>query len=177
MLSSFQSFQLQNYKERVKFPNFRLLKLCFNIKNLKNITKRGHFYHFFSIFATKLLKLKNNETMDEKMRLANNLRILRERLGYTQQEIATYLHISQPAYLKYENGLSEISMNNLEKLSQLYNISEYDIMESNVKQMQVCSAFAFRKNGEILNLEQIAQFQKIVTNYIEMSDELEKHNH
>jgi transcriptional regulator with XRE-family HTH domain len=115
--------------------------------------------------------------MEEKLRLANNFRILREHLGYTQQEIATYLHISQPAYLKYENGSSEISMDNLEKLSQLYNISEYDIMESNVRQMQVCAAFAFRKNGEILNLEQIAQFQKIVTNYIEMSDELEKYNH
>ena len=115
--------------------------------------------------------------MSEEKRLANNLRLMRERLGYTQQEIATYLHISQPAYIKYEYGTSEISMDKLERLGQLYNIREYDLMTNDVIQMQACAAFAFRKNGEIINLEQIAQFQKIVNNYIEMSDELEKHNY
>jgi hypothetical protein len=68
-------------------------------------------------------------------------------------------------------------MENLERLAGLYGVSEYDLLENSVEQMQVQAAFAFRKNGENVNLEQIAQFQKIVNNYLEMTNELEKYYH
>ncbi|MBR2237655.1 MAG: hypothetical protein IJ887_07235 [Prevotella sp.] len=51
------------------------------------------------------------------------------------------------------------------------------MLENSVEQMQVQAAFAFRKNGENVNLEQIAQFRKIVNNYLEMTNELEKYYH
>lgn len=107
------------------------------------------------------------KTIDKK----SILRILREKFKYTQGEVSLYLGISQPAYLKYENGSTEVSMEGLEKLARLYGIDEYDILEGNIERAEL--AFAFRRDGEA-NLEEVAHFQQIVTNYIMMCDELEK---
>lgn len=96
------------------------------------------------------------------------LRKLREKFSYTQGEVSKYLGISQPAYQKYE---TEASMEGLAKLARLYGIDEYDILSGNIQRAEL--AFAFRKNGEA-NLEDVAHFQQIVTNYIMMCDELEK---
>lgn len=99
------------------------------------------------------------------------LRVLREKFKYTQEEVSKYLGISQPAYLKYETGETEVSMEGLEKLARLYGIDEYDILEGNIEQANL--AYAFRKDRGAC-LEEIAHFQQIVRNYIMMSNELEK---
>lgn len=99
------------------------------------------------------------------------LRVLREKFQYTQEEVSKYLGISQPAYLKYETGETEVSLEGLEKLARLYGIDEYDILENNMEQVNF--AYAFRRDG-VANLEEVAHFQQIVKNYIMMSNELEK---
>lgn len=99
------------------------------------------------------------------------LRVLREKFQYTQEEVSKYLGISQPAYLKYETGETEVSMEGLEKLARLYGIDEYDILENNMEQVNF--AYAFRRDG-VANLQEVAHFQQIVKNYIMMSNELEK---
>ena len=99
------------------------------------------------------------------------LRVLREKFKYTQEEVSKYLGISQPAYLKYETGETEVSMEGLEKLARLYGIDEYDILEGNMEQVNF--AYAFRRDG-VANLEEVSHFQQIVNNYIMMSNELEK---
>lgn len=99
------------------------------------------------------------------------LRILREKFKYTQDEVSKYLGISQPAYVKYETGETEVSMEGLEKLARLYGMDEYDILEGNMERVNF--AYAFRRDG-MANLEEVAHFQQIVENYIMMSDELEK---
>lgn len=106
--------------------------------------------------------------------IGKNIRSLREHLGYTQQEISKYLGITQPAYAKYEKGETTVPMEALEKLATLYNVEEYDLMEENPELFQTSVACAYRKEGSIGDLTQIAQFQKIVKNYIQMCYELEK---
>lgn len=106
--------------------------------------------------------------------IGNNIAAFRKHLSYTQQEISDYLGISQPAYAKYEKGETMISMESLEKLATLYNVEEYDLMEENPELLQTAVACAYRKEGAVGDLEQIAQFQKIVRNYIQMCNELEK---
>lgn len=106
--------------------------------------------------------------------MAKNLRVLRERFDYSQAEVSSYLNISQPAYQKYESGLTEVSMEALEKLAQLYGVDEYEIMEGNVEQMQMAGVFAFRRNGIEGNLEDVSHFQQIVKNYLMICHELEK---
>ena len=106
--------------------------------------------------------------------IGKNLASYRQHLGYSQQEISQYLVISQPAYVKYESGDTVVPMEAIEKLATLYNVEEYDLMEENAELTQANVACAYRKNGTISDLEQIAQFQKIVKNYIQMCNELEK---
>lgn len=103
-----------------------------------------------------------------------NIKELRKRFSYSQEEIGKYLGITQPAYQKYETGQTEVSMEILEKLSRLYGIDEYEIMVGDVEQMQLASVFAFRRNGLEGNLEEVAHFQQIVKNYLMMCNELEK---
>ena len=43
--------------------------------------------------------------------------------GYTQRQVAEYLGISQPSYIRYENGSSEPTLENLAKLAELYKVS------------------------------------------------------
>ena len=41
----------------------------------------------------------------------------------TQVEIADYLQISQPSYIRYENGSAEPTYENLVKLADLFDVS------------------------------------------------------
>ena len=106
--------------------------------------------------------------------IGKNIAAFRRKLGYTQTDISNYLGISQPAYADYEYGKTTISMVVMEKLAILYGIEEYDLMEENFEMLQTSLACAYRKEGNITDLTPIAQFQKIVKNYIQMCDELEK---
>ena len=42
---------------------------------------------------------------------------------YTQRQVAEVLGISQPSYIRYENGKAEPSLENLVKLADLYDVS------------------------------------------------------
>lgn len=83
-------------------------------------------------------------------------------MNYTQQEISDYLGISQPAYVKYEKGETVVPLEAMEKLASLYNVEEYDLMEENDQLFQTSVACAYRKTGNVGDLSQISQFQKIV---------------
>lgn len=48
---------------------------------------------------------------------------LREDNDYTQEYVAKYLNINRVVYNRYENGIREIPVSLLIKLSQLYNVS------------------------------------------------------
>lgn len=41
----------------------------------------------------------------------------------TQRQVADYLGISQPSYIRYENGQSEPNLANLVKLAELFDVS------------------------------------------------------
>ena len=41
----------------------------------------------------------------------------------TQKQVAVYLNISQPSYIRYENGSSEPSLENLVRLAELFDFS------------------------------------------------------
>lgn len=52
-----------------------------------------------------------------------NLKEQRKLCGYTQRQIAEKLGISQPSYIRYENGSSEPTLENLIKLADLFDVS------------------------------------------------------
>ena len=58
------------------------------------------------------------------------MKIFQERLketrltsGLTQRQAAAALGISQPSYIRYENGTSEPTLDNLSKLADLFDVS------------------------------------------------------
>ena len=48
---------------------------------------------------------------------------LRKTNGLTQREVALSLGISQPSYIRYENGKAEPTIANLIKLAELFDVS------------------------------------------------------
>lgn len=41
----------------------------------------------------------------------------------TQRQVADYLQMAQPSYIRYENGTSEPTLDNLVKLADLFDVS------------------------------------------------------
>lgn len=66
---------------------------------------------------------------------------LREDHDYTQEYVAKYLNINRVVYNRYENGIREIPISLLIKLSKLYNVPiDYIVeLENNKKQLQRAS--------------------------------------
>lgn len=51
------------------------------------------------------------------------IREIREDRGYTQQQIADFLHIGQRTYSDYESGKTRIPLESAMKLAEFYNVS------------------------------------------------------
>lgn len=52
-----------------------------------------------------------------------NIYELRKLNRFTQREVAQCLGISQPSYIRYENGSAEPTLENLVKIADLYDVS------------------------------------------------------
>lgn len=55
--------------------------------------------------------------------LFNNLKMLRYKKGWIQEDVAKQLDISIPAYSKIETGYTDINMSRLEQIATLYKVS------------------------------------------------------
>ena len=56
------------------------------------------------------------------VQLAKNLKILRKKHNYTQQDLSDILNITRQAYSHYEQALREPDLNTLVHLSHLYKV-------------------------------------------------------
>lgn len=65
--------------------------------------------------------------------LGNNLKILREKYGLSQENMAVSLDVSQPAIVRYEKGLVHISISNLYKYSKEFNVPISTLCGKNYK--------------------------------------------
>jgi len=105
--------------------------------------------------------------------LSDNIRLLRNKFGYSQIQVANYLGLSQPAINQYENDSRNIPADVVSKLALLYNVEEFDLYSENPQQNALLSAFAFRA-AEFSDddLRAISAFKKIVLNYYHLSEAL-----
>ncbi len=62
------------------------------------------------------------------MSLAERLRVYREQCGFSQQQIANNLRIHRATYSYYELGRTEPSVENLIKLSQIFNVTIEELL-------------------------------------------------
>lgn len=68
-----------------------------------------------------------HDEVDDK-RTGENLKKLRERYGITGAEMAEYLEINCRKYYRYESGESSIPRDTVELLSELFEVSRYEII-------------------------------------------------
>jgi transcriptional regulator with XRE-family HTH domain len=59
---------------------------------------------------------------DDQAKLRSNIRVLRRRLGMTQQHIADELHITRVAYGRFENGKRRLRLSEIETLSFFFRV-------------------------------------------------------
>lgn len=60
--------------------------------------------------------------------IGNRLRDLRREAGYTQEEVAQELGITQVMVMQIERGTKQLSLLNAEKLSKMYGCTKDDML-------------------------------------------------
>ena len=104
--------------------------------------------------------------------IGNNIKSYRKTLGFTQNDLAKFLKVSNTTITYYEQGTRDINMVNLQKLANLFSIELSDLLEDNEHVINLNSAVAFKKDSLTeTDLSAIAEFRKIVKNYIKLSEE------
>ena len=108
-------------------------------------------------------------TPDANTVIGTNIKLLRERMGLTQEALAQYLGTSREQVAYYEAGSRTVNSTHLGRLANLFCIDEYDFYEDDPQSRKVNLAFAFRADCLApTDLENIAGFKKIVRNYLHM---------
>jgi len=102
--------------------------------------------------------------------ISQNLKIIRESSGFTQQQLADYLGIKRSAYSNYELGDRQIPLAVLEKVSQLLGCELNIFFEENPQEVEDALLCAFRSDGlSVQDMKVLAEFKNIVRNYIKIS--------
>ena len=105
--------------------------------------------------------------------IGQNIRLLREQMGLNQEALAQYLGIAREMISYYENGNRPVPTDHLTKLANLLCMEEYDFYENDPAKRKLNIAFAFRADAlNEADLNGIAQFKKIVRNYMAMKEQL-----
>jgi transcriptional regulator with XRE-family HTH domain len=99
--------------------------------------------------------------------LSENLKKLREKMGYTQDFVAKYLNVSRETISYYENGNRSVTAPHLEKLSDLFQIEPIKLKREKLDTETLRIACAFRSEGFVEeDIYVIAWFQRVVKNYL-----------
>lgn len=105
-----------------------------------------------------------------KQTIANNFKLLRNKLGLNQQQMANYLEINSREVISYyENGDREIPLEVLEKCCNLFGIELLDIFEEDPEKVKANFHLAYRADSLCdEDLNSIGEFKKIIKNYQRM---------
>ena len=74
-------------------------------------------------------KMRNKEIKEEYIGFAENLKKIRKEKGFTQRQLAEAMEIKQPNYCKWEKGIFIPSSENLQKLSDVLDVTYEELTE------------------------------------------------
>lgn len=95
---------------------------------------------------------------------------LRERYGYTQDRLASFLNLKREMISFYENDERDVPLEVLEKLSDLFGVELSVFFSETVEEAMAEVVFAFRKDSvDVSDMEKLSDFGKIVKNYIKIN--------
>lgn len=101
--------------------------------------------------------------------IGENIRKYREYNSLTQKDLADFLECSREMISYYENGSRMPKVELLNKMSDLFGIELYELLEesSNIVDENIVLAFR-REDRNIDDYNEIASFKKIIKNYMKM---------
>jgi len=96
--------------------------------------------------------------------IGENIKILRQRNGWSQGEVAKRLKISTPAFSKIETGITDINISRLAQIAKLFDVSTAEIITKDRNLLTVNSNEELSTLKEKLSLrdEEIIKLQKKV---------------
>ncbi|WP_027379947.1 helix-turn-helix domain-containing protein [Chryseobacterium daeguense] len=74
------------------------------------------------------------------MSLETKLRKLREQKGWSQMDVAHQLDISQSAYNKWEAGQAKPTLQNLQKIADVFEVDFVDLLQAQVPNIDMSNA-------------------------------------
>jgi len=89
--------------------------------------------------------------------LSYNLKQLRHQNGWNQEDVATQLDISIPAYSKIESGITDINLSRLEQIAKLYNVSVVQLLTGNsntdLNEVERLKSLLIKRDQEVIDLQ------------------------
>lgn len=95
--------------------------------------------------------------------LVTMLRKLRDKYGYTQQDVADRVGISKPAYRSYENNDRRIPVDVLTRVAALYNVSMDELL-GNSYRSNASTKHIIHGNFTEEQLQKIQKYAELVSN-------------
>ena len=113
---------------------------------------------------TEILKKKTNKSVGK------NIRTLRHKRGWSQEEVANRLGISIPAFSKIETGVTDINLSRLEQIANIYEVNVVNLLsleieeaEPQVSNLTIAQKKINDREAEIANLQ-----RKVILLYEEL---------
>ncbi|MGZ3767070.1 MAG: helix-turn-helix domain-containing protein [Mucilaginibacter sp.] len=106
----------------------------------------------------------------QKNSVGQSIKILRQQNGWRQEDIATRLGISIPAFSKIESGVTDVNLSRLEQIADIYEISLLQLLNVGNEDIE---PIIF--NGDILKKQlhdREAEITALQRKVIELYDEL-----
>ncbi len=108
--------------------------------------------------------------------IGQKVRVLREKAGLNQGQIALFLGVDQSTISKCEKGERQFQIDHLERLGSLFGVSLSDLMNDEVPAAPL--QIAFRADDmQVEDLNAIADIQNIALNLDQMSTLLREKQH
>lgn len=96
--------------------------------------------------------------------IGNNIKTLRNGMGFNQFTIARFLNVDQSLISKIEKGEKSLSADMLKKLSCLFGVSINDIESSAIEASTLSVAFSASDLSSLEDLEAISAINRIALN-------------
>ena len=72
------------------------------------------------------------------MNLTDNIKVIREKQGLLQKEVALHIGVDKFTYSKIEKGLREVTVVELQKLTKLFSLTDDQIINYNENMVWIC---------------------------------------
>lgn len=96
--------------------------------------------------------------------LAENLRALRRRMKWSQEELADKIGLNRGNIASYENGTAEPKICNLVKFAHLFNLSIFDLTHSNLN-LETTYSQATQRHLSPSSVDVLAHFEREAEDY------------